>query len=115
MVWHVDEREDAGIESAHGFTLGANRTWRQRWMAWIRGGWSDGAAPIYNEILGIGLNWGDPPDDSLREQWTAEMFYRLQLSQNLQVTPSVQWLHDSALNTEEDDALVFGLRLRLSL
>jgi len=36
-------------------------------------------------------------------------------SQNLQVTPSVQWLHDPALNTGEDDVQVFGLRLRLSL
>jgi len=130
MAWHVDDREDAGIESAHGFTLGANRTWRQRWMAWVRGGWSDGAAPIYNETLsigfggllrewsdvfGIGLNWGDAPDDSLREQWTAEMFYRLQLSQNLQLTPSLQWLGDPALNEPTDSILVLGLRMRLTL
>jgi porin len=100
------------------------------WMAWLRLGWSDGAAPIYNETVGIGfgrlirqwsdvfgfgINWGDPPDESLRDQWTAEVFYRLQLSQNLQLTPSIQYLKDPALNPEHSSVWVAGLRMRLNL
>lgn len=87
-------------------------------------------APIYNEtatigvgrlirqwsdVFGIGLNWGDPPDESLKDQWTAEVFYRLQLSQNLQLTPSIQYLKDPAQNPEHSSIWVAGLRMRLSL
>jgi porin len=81
----------------------------------LTAGWSDGAAPIYNrtatvgvgclirkwsDVFGVGLNWGQPPDPSLSEQWTAEIFYRMQLSQNLQLTRSLQYLKDPALNPE---------------
>ena len=90
MAWHVEEREEKGIDFAHGIVIGANKTWNESWMGWLRLGWSDGAAPIYNEtatigagrlirqwsdVFGVGLNWGDPPYDSLKDQWTAEVFY----------------------------------------
>jgi porin len=130
MAWHVDEREEKGIDSAHGIAIGANKTWNETWMAWLRLGWSHGAAPIYNEtvgigfgrlirqwsdVFGLGINWGDPPDDSLKEQWTAEVFYRLQLSQNLQLTPSIQYLKDPALNPENSSVWVASIRMRLNL
>ncbi len=130
MAWHVDEREDLGIDSAHGVALGANKSWNETWMAWVRLGWSDGNAPLYNEtatvgfgrlirqwsdVFGVGLNWGKPPDDSLKAQWTAELFYRVQLSQNLQLTPSIQYLRDPALNPEQSTVWIAGLRMRLSL
>ena len=93
-------------------------------------GWSEGSAPLYNEsitigglyflssrsdLIGLGANWGKPSDESLREQWTGELFYRLQLAQNLAITPSVQFLIDPALNPDEDRIWVFGLRARLAL
>ena len=130
MAWHVDEREDKGIPSSHGIAIGANKTWNETWMAWLRLGWSDGAAPIYNEtvgagvgrlirnwsdVFGLGVNWGQPPDDGLSDQWTAELFYRLQLSQNLQLTPSVQYLKDPALNPDHSSVWIASLRLRLNL
>jgi porin len=129
-AWHVDERDDAGIDSAEGVSVGGNWTWNRTWMVFGRVGVSDGDAPIYNEsasagfgrlfrsnsdVLGLVYDWGDPPQSALDAQKTAELFYRLTLSQNLQVTPSLQWLGDPALNTQEDDVMVFGLRLRLSL
>ena len=98
-------------------------------MAFARAGWSEGDTPIYNksvtvgvgrlirqwsDVFGVGVNWGDPPDDSLPEQWTTEVFYRMQLSQNLQITPSVQWLIDPALNSTEDEIWIASLRMRLS-
>ena len=129
-AWHVDAREDAGIPTAQGLSLGANKTWNETWMVFARAGWSEGNTPIYNktatlgvgrlirqwsDVFGIGVNWGDPPDDSLRSQWTTEVFYRMQFSQNLQITPSVQWLVDPALNPTEDEIWVTGIRVRLTL
>lgn len=98
-------------------------------MIFARAGWSDGAAPLMNatatagvtrslhrrDLLGLGTNWGDPSDDSLRDQWSTELFYRFQFSQNLALTPSVQWLVDPAQNPEEDQVWVLGLRARVTL
>jgi porin len=131
VVWDVDKRKDVNIDSARGLMLGANWTTDdQRWMGFVRGGWSDGDAPIYNEsytvgllrkfrrnsdLLGLAVNWGDPPDDDLRSQTTGELFYRVQLAQNLAMTPNLQLLRNPSLNTDKDTVWVFGLRMRLTL
>jgi len=89
---------------------------------------SDGAAPLMNktataglihrfhksDLVGLGFNWGDPSNDTLRDQYSSELFYRFQFSQNLAFTPSVQLLIDPALNPSEDQIWVFGLRARLT-
>jgi len=50
------------------------------------------------DVFGFCVALGEPPDKSLRDQNTAKVFYRLQLAQNLVITPAVQMLIDSALN-----------------
>lgn len=127
--WHVDDREDAGTESAQGLALAGNWTFRDTWMPFARLGWSEGSTPIYNrsatiglgykfryrsDLAGIGINWGDPPDDSLREQTTIEAFWNFQFAQNLAFTPSVQLLIDPALNPQEDEIWITGFRARLT-
>ena len=130
LAWHVDDREDAGLESAHGISFAANWTFDDRWMPYARLGFSKGLAPIYNEsvtlgfirkflyrsdVVGLSVNHGSPPDDSLRDQTTIEAFWRYQFSQGLAITPSVQLLLDPALNSDEDEVWVWGLRFRLNL
>jgi len=129
-IWHVDERKDLGIESSKGIAFGANKTWNETWMAFAHAGWSEGSTPIYNQtytigfgrlirqwsdVLGVGINWGESPDKSLPDQTTVELFYRMQLSEQWQLTPSLQYIKDPALNDESDSAWVFGLRMRLTL
>jgi porin len=130
LAWHVDDREDAGLESAHGISLAANWTFDDRWMPYARLGFSKGSTPIYNEsvtvgflrkllyrsdVVGLSVNHGSPPDESLRDQTTVEAFWRYQFSQGLAITPSVQLLLDPALNPDEDTVWVWGLRFRLTL
>jgi porin len=130
LAWHVDEREDAGVDSAHGVALAANWTFDDRWMVFGRLGWSDGTSPIYNEsmtlgfvrkflfrsdLVGIAVNRGSPPDRTLRDQTSIEAFWRFQFSQGLAITPSIQLLLDPALNPEKDTIWVWGLRFRLNL
>lgn len=125
--WHVDERQDAGIDPAHGVALAANWTFDERLMPFFRAGWSEGSAPIYNKSLtagmiyaltrrsdltGVAVNWGDPPDDSLPEQVTVEAFYRLQFAQNLALTIGGQLLVDPALNPAQDRVWLLSLRVR---
>ena len=38
---------------------------------------------LRSDVAGIGLNWGDPPNDSLREQTTVEAFWNFQFFQSL--------------------------------
>ncbi len=66
-------------------------------------------------LILVAIDRGEPPVGSLDEQTTGDVFYRLTFSQNLALTPSVQWLSDPALNAEESTVWVFGLRARLSL
>jgi len=129
-VWHVDQRKDLGIESSKGIAIGANKTWNDTWMLFARAGWSKGSAPLSNQaytlgfgrwirqwsdVLGFGINWGNPPDRLLSRQTSAELFYRMQLSENWQLTPSLQYIKNPALNDEFDSAWLFGLRMRLTL
>ncbi len=128
--WHADERDDAGVPESWGFTTGMNWTFDNTWMPFFRAGWSDGKAPLMNatatlgmlhyradrsDLIGFAVNWGDPADDALGDQYTAELFYRLQLSQNLAITPNVQLLIDPALNPDEDHVWIGGIRMRLTL
>jgi porin len=128
--WHADQRANAGVEESWGLTCAANMTIDQTWMTFVKAGWSDGSAPLYNEsltvgmmyylasrsdLLGLAVNWGDPADSALREQYTGELFYRLQLSQNVAITPSVQLVLDPALNTAEDELWITSVRARMTL
>ena len=46
------------------------------------------------------------------EQYSIELFYRVQVTQEFQVTPSVQFIVDPAFNLEADTITVLGLRGR---
>ena len=71
------------------------------------------------DLLGVGLNWGQPNEDTfgpgLRNQYTAEVFYRWQLAPQLAITPDVQLIIDPALDQEQSSIWIFGLRARLAL
>jgi porin len=105
-------------------------------MVFAKIGWSDADAPndpqIYEEsysvggiyyfadrsdLAGIAINRGELAAEGLVSdtQTTTEIFYRVQFSRNLAITPSIQLLEDPALNDEDDSITVFGLRLRLTL
>ncbi len=119
-----------GVPESWGITTGANWTFDDTWMPFLRAGWSDGDAPLMNssvtlgllhyrarrsDLMGFAVNWGSPSDDGLSDQYTTELFYRFQLAQNLAITPSVQLLVDPALNPDDDRIWIGGLRMRLTL
>jgi porin len=127
--WYADERVAAGVEDGWGLAFSAATFIDNSWMPFLRVGYSDGGGalletsvgagigyyfPESKDLIGFGLNWGRPPDDGLDDQYTSEVFYRIQLAQNLQLTPSAQLLINPALNPDEDVIGVFGLRARVT-
>ena len=129
-VWHADESDKSGVDDSWGITGSAIWLFNDRWMPFFRVGWSDGEAPLMNKALNIGITyyltsradqwgagiaWGDPSDHTLRDQTTTELFYRIQLTQGLAITPSLQWIIEPALNPDEDDLWVIGIRVRFNM
>ena len=128
--WYADEREDAMVEDGWGLTFSAAWFFNDTWMPFLRAGYSDGGGALleksvsagigyyFNEskdLIGLGVNWGQPPDRNLNDQYTAEIYYRFQLTQNLAITPDVQLVINPALNPDESTIWIFGLRARLAL
>ncbi|UCH23201.1 MAG: carbohydrate porin [Deltaproteobacteria bacterium] len=129
-AWHVDERDEVQVDDGWGLAFSATTFINDKWMPFLRAGYSDDGGALLEAsisagigyymsdsryLLGFGVNWGRPPDSGLDDQYTAEIFYRLQLAQNLAITPDVQLIIDPALNPDENTIWVFGLRARLAL
>ena len=66
-----------------------------------------------DDVVGIGLAWGEPTG-SAREQWTSEIFYRIQLAEREQLTVGMQFITDPSYNLDQDLIEVFETRLRIA-
>ena len=100
------------------------------YMPFIRAGWSDGEAPLFNtavsggflyyfpqyrDLMGVSAAWNDPSAAGLSDQTTLEAFYRYQFSDNIAISADAQLLIDPALNPDEDLIAIFGLRARFNM
>jgi len=132
--WHADERVEAGVPSGWGVAGSFTLFPGDKWMPFVRGGYSkDGGSLLQKslsagfafqphpefDLFGFGFNWGEPNETTfqpgLRDQFSAEAFYRFRLAENLALTPDLQWILHPALNPDVDSLWVFGIRARLSL
>ena len=137
-MWHADEREEIGVEDGWGAFLSFSHSFNNTWLLFARGGVAeDGGSLLERSVsigggyapagigtpgaghqLGFGTNWGRPNDalfgTDLDDQYAFEVYYRLQVTRELAITPDVQLLIDPALNPDEDSIWVFGLRARLA-
>ena len=133
-LWHADEREEATQPSGWGANISWTHYIKEKWLPFVRAGWADDGGSLMQKsvsvgfgyqpnpgknLLGFGLNWGQPNGDTwgpdLDNQYTAEVFYRWQISKALAITPDLEYLRNPALNPEEDSIWVFGVRARLAL
>ena len=105
----------------------------EKWLPFIRAGYADDGGSLMEKslsvgvgyqpvpaknLLGVGFNWGDPNESSfpggLDDQYAIEVFYRINISDQLVVTPDVQLIKNPALNPAESTIWMFGLRARLA-
>lgn len=129
--WQIDEREAAGTPDGWGVSFSITQAVRDKVLLFARGGWSEDGASLYETsvsaglgyqrtpgqgLFGLGLNWSRPNADTfgpgLTDQFTMELFQRLEVTEKLQLTPSLQVIGDPALNPDADGIAIFGLRAR---
>ena len=107
-------------------------------MPFIRAGYANGGASLLESsvstgfafqsnpigasagnLLGFGANWGKPNKavfgPGLNDQYGFELFYRLQVTREIAVTPDIQFLINPALNPNEDNIWVVALRARIAI
>ena len=68
-----------------------------------------------NDYFGVALSWSKPTSaysPQRREEQMLETFYRIQLTESLQLTPDLQVLFQPATG-DPDPVVIFGLRLRM--
>jgi len=130
--WHVDDREEAGVEGGWGATFSYSHSFDEKWMPFVRAGYAkDGGSLIQKtfstgigyhfaddiSLLGVGFNWGEPNEGTfgpgLEDQYALELFARLQILKNLQVTPNIHLLINPARNPDVEQTWVFGVRARM--
>jgi len=129
-LWHVDERVSKNISDGEGVAVAGSWSFDKEWIVFGRAGQSRGSASLmkrsvtagvshiwkaYFDVFGLAVNYSEPEDVSLRNQTTMETFLKIQLAQNIAVTPSFQWLINPALNAQHDHVEIVGLRLRITL
>ena len=127
-LWHSDEREKAKKDSAWGVGVSGSWKFEKKWVPFIRASYSDGNITALSHMistgigyqfdpksqLALGLSWGKPSSGN-RDQITSEIFYRMNISKNLQVTPDIQYIKNPSNNLNTDSIFLAGLRLRVLL
>ena len=134
--WHINKRDETGVPDGWGLNFSASYFVTDTWMPFLRGGYTEDSGSLLESsaslglgyqseeqrnqnLLGFAVNWGEPNEESfgsgLDDQYTFELFYRLQLTKEIAVTPDIQYVIDPALNPDENSIWYFGLRSRIAL
>jgi len=124
-LWHADESEVQGTDTGYGYNFSVSRLFGH-WLPFARAGYSKDAGTLFEKSvsvgtgyfglggernnLGVGFNWADV--DGADNQYTAEIFYLIQLASSFELTPDIQWIKNPALNPGESSITILGLRAR---
>jgi porin len=133
-LWHQDERDDAGIDDGWGIAGSAVQRFG-RFTPFLRYGYADvgasGPTPARHMVnvglvtdnifdqdkdrIGIGYTWSDPADRSLDDQGVIDAYYRVQLTPEIQIGPTLEIIFDPVRNQDENTVTVLGFRARVVL
>ena len=134
--WHIDERDETNTPDGWGLNFSTSYFITDTWMPFIRGGYTEDSGSLLESsvslgvgyqpeeqrnqnLLGFAVNWGEPNEESfgsgLDDQYTFELFYRLQITKEIAITPDIQYVIDPALNPDKSSIWYFGLRSRIAL
>jgi porin len=131
-LWQVDERVN-GTPDGWGLNASYQQWIDDTWLPFVRGGYTEDSGSLMEQsvsaglgyqpvpmrgVIGAGIHWGRPNPVSFEgadDQVTVETFWRYQLTQELAVTPTLQYIDNPALAPDASDMWAFGIRARLAL
>lgn len=132
--WQRDATSATGDPNGWGLVFSASRYIQEKYFPFIRYAYTKDAGSLLQNSLSLGFgyqpnpgghllagafNWGQVNEttfgEGLDDQLTFEVFYRLQLSKRLAITPDIQWLINPAINPVNSSVFVWGVRGRLAL
>ena len=131
--WHQDERDDDNVDDGWGFVLSGSQRFGD-FLPFLRYGYADsdtggptvlehmvnggvamdGIFGQSNDRIGIGLTWAEPATGGLDDQWAADAFYRIQVTPEFTIGPTLQAVIDPVRNDDEDVIFVGGIRGRIA-
>jgi porin len=132
-LWHQNEREDAGIDNGWGIAGSAVQRFG-RFTPFLRYGYANhndkGPTPVKHmanlglviddifgqnkDRLGVGYTWADPTNRALDNQSEIDAYYRVQVTPEIQISPTFQVIFDPVRNPDEDTIYVLGIRTRIA-
>ena len=132
--WHSDAYTnvaDAEIASGQGLAVSAHWFFKERFIPFARFGFSNGNGEnafykadiqighgyrfLNYDILGVALSWNQPNIPDVKDQITAELFYRVNVTAHLEFTPSVQFVANPTFNATASNLFYLGMRGRVTL
>lgn len=125
-LWHADAADNGTRAEDYGASFSAAWFIDNQWMPFVRAGMPKGTAALYDkslsagvgyygrntDLVGLGVNWAEANGVS-GSQTTLEAFYRFSISPNLQITPSLQHIHNPLLHAGQSSITVLGHRARV--
>ena len=124
--WHTDETDDH--DDGLGFLINLDQELGKSLGVFLKYGYSEPKldriehlistgfvirAPwmIQGDLTGIGFSW-DSSSNMVRDEYSIEIFYRLQLTTHVQLTPNVVFIINPSEKENSGALAVFGLRYR---
>jgi porin len=120
---------DAATANEMGWSLSADQNITDNYGVFLRYGGNDGKinaikefvstgfsflAPFHrkNDEAGVGVSYTHPTSNTLRDEYSSEVYYRVQMTEGFELSASAQLIVDPAASTQ-DVSGVFGVRARL--
>jgi carbohydrate-selective porin OprB len=132
--WNTDAYTSASgspIAGGNGVAVSAHWFFVETYIPFIRFGFSNGNGEnaFYkkdvqigngfrfrsHDILGISLSWAETNIPDAKDQLTAEIFYRFNLTAHLELTPDVQYIVNPTFNPDKNSLTYFAIRGRITL
>ena len=131
--WHRDATSATGDPSGWGLIFSASKYIQEKYFPFVRYAYTKDAGSLLQNSLSLGFgyqpvpgshlaaiafNWGEVNETTFGvsdNQFSWELFYRLQLSSRVAITPDVQLLINPALNPDQTSLFLYSLRARIAL
>ena len=131
--WQRDETSATGDPDGWGIVLSGTKYINETWLPFVRFAYTEDAGSLLQKALALGVgyqpklggdlmsfgySWGQSNETTFgvaEDQHTFELFYRLQLSERIAITPDIQFVVNPALNNQQNSIFIYGIRSRIAL